>query len=184
MNSATPPPADDDQAYIFVDHREWLLNIVEGVSRRLTAAHALTAREKGVVVFCGQEHRIPLTMSPHDQYVVTSSLAELLKDHYRFFVLVPSLDTDTHGLLVAPIATAKAWDTMPAHLTPLRLGFDYFHQIRIPYLNHENSAPDFARDSQRLKEAGAVWEKLIEASLFHKAIDPEMASALARLAMQ
>src|SRR5262245_47535775 len=85
------PAADDQDAYTFVDHREDPVAIIGYVARRLVPEHMLMARvdedlEHLFANYRGQEHRIPLTLCWHDQYVVISSLAELLKDGYRFFV--------------------------------------------------------------------------------------------------
>ena len=115
MRTARPPAADDDDAYIFIDHRQEEGSIVAFVSERLAPADVLAMRydEALFVTFRGQEHRIPLTFSRHDRYVAVSSLAELLKDDYRFFVLVPSLDSDTHGLLVVPRSVAESRSLPP-----------------------------------------------------------------------
>jgi hypothetical protein len=186
LRTPRPPAADDEAAYIFVDHREEEASIVASVSERLAPADALATRDDETlfVTFRGQEQRIPLTMSPHDRYVAVSSLAELLKDDYRFFVLVPSLESDTHGLLVAPRSVAKKWDPLPEHLAPLQLGFDYFGQIQVPYLHHEDSAPDFARESEFQREASGAYAQLLEAMLFKRNIDSATAAAFAKFMMR
>ena len=110
MTSSTPPAADDEDAYVFLDHHEEPGSIIKQVSERLAPEHPLTARvdedaEHLFATYRGQEGRIPLTLAWYDQYVEISSLAELMKDDYRFFVLAPTLGDDTHGLLVAPSRT-------------------------------------------------------------------------------
>ena len=186
MRTPRPPAADDDEAYIFIDHREEEESIVFSVSDRLAPADALDTRcdETLFVTFRGQEHRIPLTISPHDRYVAVSSLAELLKDDYRFFVLVPSLNSDTHGLLVVPKSVAEAWNPLPEHLTPLELGFDYFGQIKVPYLYHEDGAPDFARESELQRDASGAFAQFLEAMLLKRRVDTETAAAFAKLVMR
>jgi hypothetical protein len=177
------PAADDDWAYVFVDHREMEESIVHYVAERLAPEHTLTAREDGedlFVTYRSQEHRLPLTISRHDRYVAISSLAELLKDDYRFFVLALSLDSDTHGLLVAPVATVATWGPLPSHLQDLKPGFDYFSGINVPYLNHE--APNFARDAEGVHAASEAMGLMIN-SLFSGKTDPAAATALARAAM-
>jgi hypothetical protein len=146
----------------------------------LAPADALATRrdETLFVTFRGQEHPIPLTISRHDRYVV-SSLAELLEDDYRFFVLVPSLDSDTHGLRVAPKSVAEGWNPLPEHLTPLEPSFDYFSQIKVPYLYHAATAPDFARESELQREASGAYAQFLEAMLFKRSINTETAAAFA-----
>src|SRR5262245_2206219 len=186
MRTPGPPAADDEEAYIFIDHREEEESIVLSVSERLAPADALATRcdETLFVTFRGQEHRIPLTISRHDRYVAVSSLAELLKDDYRFFVLVPSLNSDTHGLLVVPKSVAEAWNPLPEHLAPLELGFDYFGQIKVPYLFHEDWAPDFARESEFQRQASGAYAQFLEAVLLKRSIDTETAAAFAKLVMR
>jgi hypothetical protein len=184
MNSSAPPGAEDDDAYVFFDHRALESSIVEAVSLRLAPEHALIAREvhggeELYVTYRGQEHKLPLTVSPHDRYVAISSIAELLKDHYRFFVLLPSHDTDTHAVLVVPVAVAQGWTDLPEHLAPLLLGFDYFHQLDVPYLNHEASAPNFASESGARASADAFSGFLLSAIFSGKA-DPKAVAALAK----
>jgi hypothetical protein len=185
MGIAGPPAADDDGAYIFIDHREEEGSIVAFVSERLAPADALAIRYDRTlfVTFRGQEYRIPHTFSRHDRYVVVSSLAELLKDDYRFFVLVPSLDSDAHGLLVVPRSVAEGWDPLPDHLTVLQLGFDYFGQIKVPYLNHEGSAPEFARESGLQREASGAYAQFLEAAFIKRTVDTGTAAAFAKLVM-
>jgi hypothetical protein len=168
----------------FIDSHEEPGVIIPQVSKWLAPEHALTARvaddaDHLFVAFRGQEHRIPLTLAWYDQYVEVSSLAELLQDDYRFFVLAPTLGSDTHGLLVAPIATALSWEPLPEHLIPLELGFDYFGKIRVPYLNHEDSAPGFARESGAQNEMDNALSQVFSGFLSGKA-DPGASEALAK----
>ncbi|MDX2203034.1 MAG: hypothetical protein NW223_09800 [Hyphomicrobiaceae bacterium] len=185
MELAEPPHPDDEDAYIFVDHRDEEAGIVEQVAARLAPAHALAARDSGedlLVSYGGAEYRIPLTISRHDRYVAISSLAELLEDDYRFFVLKPSLESDTHGLLVVPVAQARAWRTLPEHLVPLERGYDYFGRINIPYLHHEDAAPHFADESAAARAASNAMGRMIE-SLVTGKMDPAASTELARAAM-
>ena len=184
VSASAPPGAEDDDAYVYFDHRALESSIVEAVSRHLAPEHALTAREvhggeELYVTYRGHEHKLPMTVSPHDRYVAISSLAELLKDHYRFFALLPSHDTDTHAVLVVPIAVAQGWTDLPEHLEPLRLGFDYFHQLEVPYLNHEQSAPNFASQAGARASADAFAGFLLSAMFSGKA-DPKAVAALAK----
>jgi len=184
MTPCIAPAADDQDAYTFVDHREDPVAIIGYVARRLAPEHMLMARvdedlEHLFANYRGQEHRIPLTLCWHDQYVVISSLAELLLDDYRFFVLAWSLASDTHGLLVVPSSSALAWVPLPEHLIPLQLGFDYFGKIKIPYLNQEDAAPDFARESGAQNEMHDALRQLFSGFVSGKA-DPGASEALAK----
>lgn len=185
MAGPTVPPAeDDDDAYVHFDHRALESEIVEAVSKRLAPEHALIPREvhgseELYVTYRGVEHKLPLTVTPHDRYVAISSIAELLKDHYRFFVLLPSHDTDTHAILVVPIAVAQEWRSLPEHIAPLRLGFDYFHGIAVPYLNNEDAAPNFARESGALA-SGSAFAGMLLSAIFSGKADPKAAAALAK----
>src|SRR5262245_42082032 len=185
MRTPGPPAADDEEAYIFIDHREEEESIVLSVSERLAPADALATRcdETLFVTFRGQEYRIPLTISPHDRYVAISSLAELLKDHYRFFVLLPSHGSDTHAVLVVPVAVAQGWGSLPEHLAPLRLGFDYFYELDVPYLNHEASAPNFARESEGARASTNAFSQWLVSGLFSGKADPDASAALAKAAL-
>lgn len=181
MDHHTPPAPDDDTAYVFIDHREEEASIVHAVSDRLAEEHALQVEqldEQMILRWCGQTHTVPLQMSPHDRYIMISSLAHLLREHYRFFVLVPSLDGDTHGLLVAPVAAVDAWGALPEHLTPLELGHDYFHQVRVPYLGGEDTAPHFAADRQRVANQSDAMAALVQ-GLFSGKITDDMAARMA-----
>lgn len=158
-----PPAADDDDAYVWVDHREEEVAIVELIAERLDEGDALTWREDGenlFVSYAGKEHRLPLTLTPHDRYVVISSLAALLAERYRFFLHKERLEDDTHGICVARASDVAAWGGVPAHLMSLELGVDYFspRAMRVPYLRKLDNNPNFAveRDAERSEreEAG------------------------------
>lgn len=186
MARAGPPAAEDEDAYVFFDHREEEVSIIEYVSKRLAPDHALTLRGDDLELFVtyrGHEHKIPLTISPHDRYVAVSSLAELLKDDYRFFILVPSLDSDTHAVLIAPALQAAGWDPLPEHLEPLRLGFDYFSGIKIPYLNHEEAAADFAVESASARSTANAMSQLLFSAVLGGKVDANASAELAKAAM-
>jgi hypothetical protein len=186
MTGAGPPAAEDDNAYVYFDHREEEVSIIENVSTHLAPEHALTITGDDpdlFVTYRGDEYKIPLTISPHDRYVAVSSLAELLKDDYRFFVLVPSLDTDTHAVLVAPASQAAGWVPLPGHLEPLRLGFDYFSGIEIPYLNNEEAAPNFAAESDSARSSANAMSQLLVSAILGGKVDANASAELAKAAM-
>jgi hypothetical protein len=182
----SPPAEDDEDAYIFIDHREEEDSIVEYVSARLAPADALEVEwddEQMSVRHRGRSHPIPLQFSPHDRYIMISSLAELLREDYRFFLLEPSLGDDTHALLVVSGADARGWDEVPEHLAALELGHDYFHDIAVPYLNHEASAPEFANDRERVDSGKQLMAGVVKA-MFAGAMDDATAAGIARLNLQ
>lgn len=180
---AAPPSADDDAAYVFIDHREDDTGIVSAIAAGLPAGDPLQMEEEGDDLFVryqGRRHRIPLRFSPHDRYITVSSLAEVLGAHYNFYVLEPSLAADTHGLLVVPQARARSWPGLPDHLVPLEPGYDYFHDIRVPYLHHEDSAPNFAQDSERVAAGREAMGDFVQALLSGK-MDDAAAASFARI---
>jgi len=152
MRTLDPPPGpDDDDRYIWVDHREEETSIVEYVSDRLPEADALSSEFTNNdlrVTWRGRDYSFPIAFSTHDRYVAISSLAELLKDRYQFFILDSSLHGDTHGFYVATSEQVQSWETAPQHLVPLELGLDYFagEPLKVPYLNHLDNNPNFAAD--------------------------------------
>jgi hypothetical protein len=160
MSFAPPPAADDHKAYIPIDFREEETWIIAEVSKRLAAEDVLTIPDTGEELFVmhrGRQHKIPLTFTHHDRSIALSSLAELLKDRYRFFVRLDSFASDTLHFLVVPLAQAQSWTSLPDHLAELEVGYDYFSEIKVPYLNHEDSAPNFVAESE-IKDANwKLW---------------------------
>jgi len=181
-----PPAEDDEDAYVFVDHREEETAIVEYVSERLAPEDALEGEDDGerfVLRHRGREHLIPLAFSRHDRYIMIASLAELLRPHYQFFVLNSSLGSDTHGLLIVPRSDVQRWGALPDHLIALDPGYDYFHDIRVPYLNHESSAPNFDEDRQGVASANEAMGGLVQA-LFEGKMDSAATAKLSKLAVR
>jgi len=184
MANSQPPAPDDHAAYFQVHHSDPDQVIVDKISDHLAAPDVLTTNEiddQLFVVFRGRQYRIPLTNTFHDRYVTISSLAELLKEHYRFFLLESSMLSDTHELLVATNAEAQTWSSLPQHLAELQPGVDYFAGMRVPYLDNENSAPDFARDGRRWLEAKAAMEKFMLSAIVEKKVDRTVCAGLAKL---
>lgn len=184
MTRSHIPQEDDEDAYIFIDHREEETFIASAISDRLAPEHALEVIEEDDSVslaYQGQSYTVPLHYSPHDRYIMIASLAHLLREHYRFFLLKPSLDSDTHGLLVAGVGEVNGWPELPDYLVPLDIGYDYFHGIRVPYLGAEDSAPRFAQDRQQVEDSSAAMAGFVEAMLSGKMTD-ELAEKMASLA--
>jgi hypothetical protein len=182
---AVPPAEDDSDAYVFIDHREEETSIVEYVSARLSPEDVLEVEEDEeqiLVSHQGRVHPIPLQLSLHDRYIMISSLAELLRERYQFFLLRPSLGDDTHGLLVVSQSDVRSWDAVPDYLVALELGYDYFNGIRVPYLNQEACAPDFDVDRSRVVAGKDALGGLVQA-LFTGKMDANAAAEFARLAL-
>jgi hypothetical protein len=68
-------------------------------------------------------------------------------------------------------------------LKPLELGFDYFRGIKIPYLNHEDSAPSFASESGALRAKSKAMTDLLVSSVIGGKPDPKASAALAKALM-
>jgi hypothetical protein len=183
---------NDDARYFFVDHRSEDGEIVRSVSNQIQPEHMLDLDDEDetglTVTYCGRKVIIPLTISAHDRYVTISSLADILQEHYRFFVEEESLQSDTHALFLAPLAELRSSGPHPRHLMPLQLGFDYFSgdprlgaAIRVPYLDHV--APDFVSESQTLldhrRAAGAITEAMLS-GLMSGSVDPAKIDEIAR----
>jgi hypothetical protein len=186
MDAAAPPSADDENAYIVIDRDDEESILVELIAERLAPEHELWVSQDGDdfrVTYRDQEYRIPLAISRHDTYIAISSLAELLKEDYWFFLLVPSLGRDTHRLLVVPAAQAQTWGALPAHLKPLELGLDYFGGIKVPYLNHEGAAPSFASESEALRAKSKAMTDLLVSGLIGGKVDTKASAALAKTLM-
>lgn len=104
---------------------------------------------------------LPLTFTRHDRYVALSSLAEVLKDKYSFWLVEGRLGDDTHGVLILSHEVALQLQTehpewLAAMLVPMQLGFDYFNEIKVPYLGHENNNPEFAQQSEAINQS--LWQ--------------------------
>jgi hypothetical protein len=176
-----PIPANDDNnpseddAYVIFEYNSEEDGIVADVSRCLAEADALgfryvDAEEAVYVSHRGRDWLVPLAVSYHDRYIMVSSLAEILKEHYTFF-----FDTGFHGetyhrLFVAATDTIAARGPRPEHLVPLQIGYDYFEGdpakgdvIRVPYTGHD--AADFAAASAASAATREGSKAMIDAML-------------------
>ncbi len=150
-----------DDLLVWIDHREEEDAIVRAISERLDAQDALEAewRDDGLWVrYHGQQHRLPLTGSALDRYVVISSVAALIADRYAVFFDESSRGDDTHGLLVVSKTDLAFLDeqtrqVLARDFSPLELGLDYFGGIRIPYLGHDDHNPDCLAELQAQQRA-------------------------------
>ncbi len=178
---SSPPSESDEDACIFIDHRDDEESIVSAVAERISEELTPELDDEALyVVHAGERHRFPLQFSPHDRYIAISSLAMLLRKRYRFLLLKPSIDDDTQGLLVALVTDVEAWGELPEHLIPLDIGFDYFHDIRVPYLGGEGSAPNFLADRQQVQADSDAVGGFVDA-LFSGKMDESTAAKLAAM---
>jgi hypothetical protein len=163
-------------AFGWVDHRSFESSVVEEFAWQLMEGDVLSFREDEeaelvLPIYNGVEHRVQLTHTGHDRYVMANSLAEILKDRYAVFAQKESWDGDTHAFLVLPHAQAAeleqrhgAW--MRAQLERLPDGIDHFSGIRIPWHGHEDAAPDFAREHAEVNEALEQTRRFVKEEMF------------------
>lgn len=107
-------------------------------------------------VYRGVAHPVPLTLTGCDRYIMIFSIMELLKDRYAVFRDAEA-DGDTHCFFVFRNDEAEdlarrhpAW--MRKHLEEMVPGVDGFSGLDVPWLGHEDHAPDFAAKRRALDE--------------------------------
>jgi hypothetical protein len=78
-----------------------------------------------------------------------------------------SLENDTHGFIVLPkqfseelVEKYASW--LNKYLQPFKKGFDEFSGLKIPYLGHEDNAPDFRREYAEIEAAERERTKRID----------------------
>lgn len=126
---------------------------------------------------------LPLTFTRHDRYVALSSLAEVLKDKYSFWLVEGRLGDDTHGLLilsheVALQLQAEHAEWLAATLVPMQLGFDYFNEIKVPYLGHEDNNPEFVQQAEAINNSLLQLDKELNSFLEN---DPQFQAGMKQL---
>ncbi|MBN8445366.1 MAG: hypothetical protein J0M22_07845 [Gammaproteobacteria bacterium] len=126
---------------------------------------------------------LPLTFTRHDRYVALSSLAEVLKDKYSFWLVEGRLGDDTHGLLILSHEVALQLQTehaewLAATLVPMQLGFDYFNEIKVPYLGHENNNPEFLQQAEAINNSLLQLDKELNSFLEN---DPKFQAGMKQL---
>lgn len=149
---------DDEEALVWIDHREEEDALLRAFAERLPADDGLVPFWRDDQLWLrwrGAEHRIPLTFSAVDRYVALHSLATLLTPDYRLLVQRDSLESDTHGLLLMPEAEWQGLDAaararLDAGFAPLEPGIDGFSGLRVPYLGHEDEGADAAEQRRAM----------------------------------
>ncbi len=150
---------DFEELFAVIDHRSDEEEVVDAISDQLDESiDCFWEGEELRVKLNGEEFKLPLTLTKHDRYVAISSLAELLREKYTFWLATEHLEDDTHYLLVLSNQVSdelknKYTDFLDTKLTQLRLGFDYFNDIKVPYLGHENNNPNFEKEANEQNEA-------------------------------
>ena len=142
-----------------VDWRSMEHEVGEAFAEWLDPEDALTCIEDGdrvTPVYRGVAHPVPLTHTGSDRYVMIFSIMELLKDRYTVF-READYEGDTHCFHVLRNDEAEdlarrhpTW--MRKHLEVLVPGVDGFSGLDVPWLGHEDHAPDFAAKRRKLDE--------------------------------
>lgn len=140
-----------EDAFSLVDWREYDSEVARLFAAQLGSDTSLKVQvdHELVLLFEGKEYSVPLTKTGSDRYVVLSSCAELVKDSHDVWLHKESLENDTHGFLITSKSQSRELqdnhaDWVAKHLEPLTLGFDYFGEVEIPYLNHSELLASFS----------------------------------------
>ena len=159
--------------FIWIDWRSFETEVVEGVIGVLGDDEALAFEEEDddiAVLYNGHRFEIPLTHTGSDRYVMISSMAEILKDRYVFWLDRGSAEgADTHGLLVLTHAQSEELrrdhaDWAAEHLLAFEPGFDHFHGIKVPFLHHPDHNPDFVAQRRAMDEGRQQVRQALDAS--------------------
>jgi hypothetical protein len=155
----------------------------EGIADVSTEANLAANSEADVSAEPNRQWLVPLTFTRHDRYVALSSLAEVLKDKYSFWLVEGRLGDDTHGLLILSHAVASQLQTehadwLSATLVPMQLGFDYFNEIKVPYLGHEDNNPEFLQQAEAINNSLLQLDKELNSFLQN---DPEFQAGMKQL---
>jgi hypothetical protein len=148
------------EAFGWIDSGSTEREVIEAFAWQLEDGDELVAHEDehhvATPVRNGVAHPVPLTHTGCDRYVMVHSLVELLKDRYVVLREADCSLDDTHGFLVLTHADAAALKArhgkwMDRHLDAMTPGIDGFSGLDVPWLGHEGSAPDFAREHAALE---------------------------------
>lgn len=161
-----------EEHVIWVDHRACEDELIEEIAETLNLNLNLDWQGDTLQVTYREKHFvIPLTLTRHDRYVALSSVAELLKGEYTFWLLSAHQHDDTHGLFIVDRKTAEELKSRYAnwsqqHLVLMQLGYDYFNGIDVPYLHHENNNPHFKQEAleveQHLQSVKTEFEQIVK----------------------
>lgn len=147
------------EAGCVVDWRSAEDEVVEAFAERLDPEDALAWTEadgRVTPVYRGVAHPVPLTLTGSDRYVMIFSIMELIRDKYTVFRDADA-DGDTHVFHVlrndeAEDLARRHPQWMRKHLEALVPGVDGFSGLDVPWLGHEDHAPDFAAKRRKLDQ--------------------------------
>lgn len=156
-----------------IDHRAEDRDVFESLQEIIARPFEYERVDETYAVSVGNEkHTIPLTGTRHDKYVIISSLAEIFKDECVFYLSDNSIEDDTHYIKVFENPESRQEiELFEYAFIPMKLGYDYFNGIDVPYLGHVDNNPDFEWEANQLNEGlhvirpALVKEKLKELKL-------------------
>ena len=162
---------EDDyfEEFAIIDHRSCEDEVIDAIAEFVEEPleHIWKNDEEELwVKYQDQEYKLPLTITRHDRYVAISSLAELLKDEYTFWIDKETSQDDTHSILVLNKTKSKELeeaysDFTAKNLEKLELGVDYFSGLKIPYLGNEDNNPNFREEAKELDAALVEYKEEI-----------------------
>jgi hypothetical protein len=171
---------DLDDCVDWIDWRAEEEEVVEAVQARISETLTCSWDDEEFFVYLDNKKlKIPVTLSRCDRYVTISSLAEILKAKYVFFLRNGHEGDDTHGLLIVPIdcvpvMRGKHGDWFSENFGELERGTDHFSGLRIPYFGHENNNPQLREELDAMQAAEAGFAAQLENSPAAKAITREL----------
>jgi hypothetical protein len=160
--------------FIWIDWRSFEVEVVEGAIQVLGEDGSLGFEEEDdeiTVLYNGRRFEIPLTHTGSDRYVMISSMAEILKDKYVFWLDRGSAEgADTHGLLLLTHAQSEELcrdhaDWAAEHLLAFEPGFDHFSGLKVPFLHHPDHNPDFVSQRHALERRDKVLVPIFSAAV-------------------
>jgi hypothetical protein len=161
---------DLDDCIAWIDWRSEEEEVVQAVQEQI--AESLDCSWEGDEFFVhvnGEKLRIPLTFSRCDRYVTISSLAEILKEKYVFFLRDGYQGNDTHGLLIVTKECAadlrgKYGTWLNKYFGELVPGIDNFSGLRVPYLGNENHNPNLRAELEAMHATEAEFAQHLQSS--------------------
>ena len=135
-----------DEQIIWIDRTTRIEEIFNQINEELgnivaASLSATSSDNKLLFQYEGKTHSLPLTRMPHDRFMVINSIAELTKGEFSFWLAKEFIGQDRQGLFITDKETTEELVRNHQHwidqyLVKMDLGYDYFTQERVPYLNH------------------------------------------------
>jgi hypothetical protein len=161
---------DLDDCVEWIDWRGEEAEVVEAVQARISESLTCAWDDDEFFIYLdNQKLKIPLTLTGCDRYVTISSLAEILKAKYAFFLRNGYEGDDTHGLLIVPVDCVPVMRSQHGawfndNFSELERGIDHFSGLRIPYVGHENNNPNLKEEVEALRAREAEFAAQLERS--------------------